>query len=88
MNYESETHYDQEVNFIYEGHDYVWQGDYIVTNCGEDESEYAPGYGETEIQIQHTNSLSYYNEVTDQVIDVIPTQSIMLELEIEIERNL
>jgi hypothetical protein len=88
MNYDTETHYDQQVNFIYEGFEYVWQGDYIVTNCGEDESEYAPGYGETEIQIQHTNSLSYYDEATDDVIDVIPTPSILLELEIEIERNL
>jgi hypothetical protein len=88
MNYDSETHYDKEVNFIYEGLEYVWQGDYIVTNCGEDESEYAPRYGETEIQIQHTNSLSYYDEATDDVIDVIPTPSILLELEIEIERNL
>ena len=88
MNYYTETYYDKEVNFIYEGLEYVWQGDYIVTNCGDDESEWAPGYGETEIQILHTNSLSYYNEVTDQVIDVIPTQSILLELEIEIERNL
>jgi hypothetical protein len=88
MNYEIETHYDKEVNFIYEGHEYVWQGDYIVTNCGEDESDYAPAYGETEIQIQHTNSLSYYDEATDDVIDVIPTQSILIELEIEIERNL
>jgi hypothetical protein len=88
MNYESETHYDKEVNFIYEGHEYVWQGDYIVTYCDEDESEWAPAYGETEIQIQHTNSLSYYDEATDDVIDVIPTPSILLELEIEIERNL
>jgi len=88
MNYDSETHYDKEVNFIYEGREYVWQGDYTVTNCGEDESEFAPGYGETEILIQHTNSLSYYDEATDDVIDVIPTPSILLELEIEIERNL
>jgi hypothetical protein len=88
MNYESETHYDQQVNFIYEGFEYVWQGDYTVTNCGEDESEFAPGYGETEILIQHTNSLFYFNPITDEVIEAIPTASIMLELEIEIERNL
>jgi len=88
MNYESETHYDKEVNFIYQGHEYVWQGDYTVTYCDEDESEFAPGYGEKEIQIQHTNSLSYYDEATDDVFDVIPTPSILLELEFEIERNL
>jgi hypothetical protein len=88
MNYETETHYDKQVNFIYEGFEYVWYGDYTVTNCGEDESEYAPAYGETEISIDHTNSLFYYNETTDEVIDVIPTPSILIELEIEIERNL
>jgi len=88
MNYDSETHYDKEVNFIYQGHEYVWQGDYTVTYCDEDESEFAPGYGETEIQIQHTNSLSYYDEATDDVINVILTPSILLELEFEIERNL
>jgi hypothetical protein len=88
MNYDKETHYDKEINFIYEGLEYVWHGDYTVTNCVEDESEYAPGYGETEISIDHTNSLSYYNDATDKVVDVIPTQSILCELEIEIERNL
>jgi len=54
MNYETETHYDQQVNFIYEGFEYVWQGDYTVNYSAEDESEYAPGYGETEIVIDHT----------------------------------
>lgn len=88
MNYDSETHYDKEVNFIYEGLDYVWQGDYTVNNSAEYESEYAPGYGETEIVIDHTSSLFYFNPSTDEVIEVIPTPSILMELEIEIERNL
>jgi hypothetical protein len=88
MNYDSETHLDQQVNFIYEGLEHVWYGDYSVNYCGEDESEYAPSYGETEITIDHTNSLFYYNSETDEVVDVIPTPSILCELEIEIERNL
>jgi hypothetical protein len=88
MNYDSETHYDKQINFIYEGHEYVWQGDYTVNNCGEDESEWAPAYGETEIVIDHTSSLFYFNAETDEVIEAIPTPSILLELEIEIERNL
>ena len=88
MNYETETHLDQQVNFIYEGLDYVWHGDYVVTYCGEDASEYAPGYGETEIQILHTNSLSYYDAEKEEVIEVIPTSSIICELETEIERYL
>ena len=88
MNYNTESHYDKQFNFIYEGHEYVWQGDYTVNNCGEDESDYAPAYGETEIVIDHTFSLSYYDEASDDVINVIPTPSILIELEIEIERNL
>jgi hypothetical protein len=88
MNYDSESHYDKQVNFIYEGFEYVWQGDYTVDHCDEEESEFAPGYGETEIIIDHTSSLFYFNPSTDEVIEAILTPSIMLELEIEIERNL
>lgn len=88
MNYDSKTHLDQQVNFIYEGLEHVWYGDYSVNYCGEDESEYAPSYGETEITIDHTSSLFYYNPETDEVVDVIPTPSILCELEIEIELNL
>ena len=83
MNYETETHYDQQVNFIYEGFEYVWYGDYTVTNCGEDESEFAPAYGEMEITIEYTRSLSSY----EHGYEVIPTRSMLMELEIEIERN-
>lgn len=88
MNYDSETHYDKQFNFIYEGFEYVWHGDYTVNNTSENESEYAPGYGENEIVIDHTSSLFYFNPETDEVIEVIPTPSILIELEIEIERNL
>jgi hypothetical protein len=45
MNYDQEQFHDQEVEFTYEGKEYVWQGDYRVINWGEDESEYAPAYG-------------------------------------------
>jgi len=88
MNYEQEQFYDQEVEFNYEGKEYVWQGDYTVTNYGEDESEYAPAYGESGVLIDHTTSLSFYDEETDTVIDVKPRPSILVELEIAIERNL
>jgi hypothetical protein len=88
MNYETETHYDQEVEFTYEGKEYVWQGDYSVTNWGEDESDYAPAYGETEVSIDHTTSLSFFDEETESVFEVKPTPSILAILEIKIERNL
>lgn len=88
MSYEEEFYYDQEVMFDYEGKTYTWQGDYSVTNWGEDESEYAPAYGEIEVTIDHTASLSYNHEITDEVIEVKPTPSLLAEIEIEIERNL
>jgi hypothetical protein len=87
-NYDCETHYDKEVIFDYEGKTYYWQGDYTVSNWGEDESDYAPAYGETEVTIDYTASLSYNDEETDEVIEVKPTRSLLMQIEIEIERNL
>ena len=88
MNYDEQNYYDQEVQFEYEGKTYYWQGDYAVTNWGDDESEFAPAYGEVEVSIDHTASLSYNDETTDEVIEVKPRPSLLAELEIEIERNL
>jgi hypothetical protein len=83
MNYETENFYDQEIEFTYEGKEYVWQGDYTIEHIGEDESEYAPAYGEMEICIDHTSSLICY----EQGKEVIPSRSMLMALEIEIERN-
>jgi hypothetical protein len=88
MNYDQEQFYDQEIEFTYEGKDYVWQGDYSVTNWGEDQTETEPAFGEIEVSIDHTARLSFYDDATDLVIEVKPTPSILAELEIEIERNL
>ena len=87
MNYDSENYFDQEITFTYEGRDYLWMGDYTIEQSGEDESEYAPAYGEMEITIDHTSSLSYYDEDLEVNVDVKPTSSILMELELEIERN-
>jgi hypothetical protein len=40
-----------------------------------------------EISIDHTTSLSYYDEDLEKVVEVKPTASILMELEIQIERN-
>jgi hypothetical protein len=82
MNYETENFYDQEIIFTYEGKDYLWIGDYTIEHTGEDESEFAPAYGEMEVTIDYTSSLSCYEEA-----NVIPTRSMLMEIEIEIERN-
>jgi hypothetical protein len=83
MNYNSEQYHDQEITFTYEGQDYLWIGDYTIEQCGEDESEFAPAYGEMEVTIDHTTSLSSY----EHGYEVIPTRSMLMELELEIERN-
>jgi hypothetical protein len=83
MNYNSEQYHDQEIEFIYEGKEYLWTGDYTIEYIGEDESEYAPAYGEMDICIDHTSSLICY----EQGKEVIPTRSMLMELELEIERN-
>ena len=83
MNYNSENYFDQEITFTYEGKDYLWIGDYSIEHTGEDESEFAPAYGEMEITINHTQSLSSY----EHGFDVIPTPSMLMALELEIERN-
>jgi hypothetical protein len=88
MNKETENFYDQEIEFTYEGNEYVWKGDYSVDCLYEDESEFAPSYGESYVWIQHTTSLSYYNENLDEVVEVKPTPSILMELELQIERTL
>jgi hypothetical protein len=83
MNYDSENFFDQEITFTYEGKDYLWIGDYTIEHTGEDESEFAPAYGEMEINIDHTTSLSSY----EHGYEVIPTRSMLMALELEIERN-
>jgi hypothetical protein len=83
MNYDSENFFDQEITFTYEGQDYLWIGDYSIEHFGEDESEFAPAYGEMEITIDHTTSLSSY----EHGYEVIPTRSMLMALELEIERN-
>jgi hypothetical protein len=83
-----EFYTDQEVEFTYEGIPYIWQGEYSVELNGEEESEFAPSYFENEVSINHTSSLSYYDEELDLVVQVKPTPSILFHIELVIEHNL
>jgi hypothetical protein len=87
MSYESENYHDQQVEFTYEGKEYIWEGDYTIEQTIEDESECAPAYGEFEVTIDHTTSLSYYDEDLEVNVEVKPTNSILVELQFQIERN-
>lgn len=82
MKYDSENYYDQEIIFNYEGKDYIWIGDYSIEHTYEEESEFAPAYSEMEVTIDYTSSLSSYDEA-----NVTPTRSILMAVELEIERN-
>lgn len=83
MNYDSENYFDQEITFTYEGEDYVWVGDYSIESTYEDESEYAPAYGEIEVHIDHTYSIYSYKDDCE----VIPTPSLLMAVELHIENN-
>jgi hypothetical protein len=87
MSYETENYHDQQVEFTYEGKEYIWEGDYTIEQTGEEESECAPAYGEFEVIIDHTTSLSYYDEDLEVNVEVKPTNSILIELQFQIERN-
>jgi hypothetical protein len=82
MRYDSENYYDKEIIFTYEGKDYIWIGDYSIEHTYEEESEFAPAYGEMEVTIDYTSSLSSYDEA-----NVTPTRSILIAVELEIERT-
>ena len=84
MIYESGTYYDEEVTFTYEDQDYVWVGDFTVEFYHEEESEYAPAYGEVEVKIDHTSSLAS----CEDGIEITPTPSMLASVEFQIERNL
>jgi hypothetical protein len=87
MSNDTENYHDQQVEFTYEGKEYIWEGDYTIESTWEDESEYAPSYGEKEVIIDHTTSLSYYDEDLEVNVEVKPTNSILVELQFQIERN-
>jgi hypothetical protein len=82
--HETENYYDQEIDFTYEGKDYIWCGDYTIETYGEDESEYAPAYGEVEVKIDHTSSLASYEDG----MDMTPTDSMIEAIKEEILNNL
>lgn len=84
MNFETEHYFNKEITFTYEGIDYLWVGDYSVECFSEEESEYAPAYGECEVIIDHTSSLASYEDG----MDMTPTDSMIEAIKEEILNNL
>jgi hypothetical protein len=79
---------NQEVSFIYEGAELTWFGDYSIRQFGEHPDWDYPGDCETEIEILHTDKIEVWSEVLQDWVNLIPTPSILLELEWEIEKTL
>lgn len=87
---ENETEYfnDQRLDFTYDGRDYIWYGDYKVETTGDPGDNDVPAYYEVEVEVLDTNFCHYYDEATDEVVEVNPTKGLLCHIELLIERNL
>jgi hypothetical protein len=85
---DSEMHLDQEVLFFYEGEEYCWTGHYEVKQCGEESDWDYCGDSEVEVEIETTKSVTKFNEQTNGWDEVAPTNSLIYEVILHIERNL
>lgn len=83
-----EMHADQQIFFTYEGEEHCWEGDYEVRQFGEESDWDYCGDSEVEVEIFFTKSLTKFNEQTNDWDEVKPTNSLLFEIILEIERNL
>jgi len=86
--HESQSYDDAVVDFEHMGEDYRWEGDYDVNEEGESDTYDCPGWSEQTVEVIHTKSLTKYDEEKDEWIDVRPTHSLLLAVELEIESQL
>ena len=84
----SETFYNQEVPFTYEGEEMVWFGNYQVIQFGEHSDDDYPGYHETEIEVFETDKIEKWSEEEQDWLWVDEKPSILLAVEWEIEKSL
>ena len=85
---DSEMYLDQEVLFYYEGEEYCWTGHYEVNQCGEEADWDYCGDSEVEVEIETTKAITKFNEETNGWDEVTPTNSLIYELVLYIERDL
>lgn len=85
---ETSHEYNQTFEFTYENRDYYWQGDYTIESWGQTSDYDNAGMYEQEITIDTTESLTYYDDDTDTHIEVLPTPSLIVAIENQIERSL
>jgi hypothetical protein len=84
----TESFYDKEVAFTYEGEEMLWNGDYNIHSWGENPDYDYPGDCETEIEILSTDRLEKWSEETQEWVPVDEKPSILMAVEWEIEKSL
>ena len=82
--YEQEAYYDQEIEFEYDGKTLYWSGDYTVTLWGETADWDNPGSSNSEVEIDFTSGLCYFDESTNVEVEIKPTNEILAQVEFEI----
>jgi hypothetical protein len=85
---DSEMYLDQEVLFFYEGEEYCWTGHYEVRQHGEEADWDYCGDSEVEVEIDTTKAITKFNEETNGWYEVTPTNSLIYEVVLNIERDL
>ena len=79
---------DQEVGFIWNNQEAGWIGDYAIRTWGEDSDYDYPGDCETEIEILHTEQIIMWSEELEDWVLLIPTDEMLEEVKLQIEKTL
>jgi hypothetical protein len=72
----SREFFDKPLDFTYEGRDYIWYGIYKLRNTGL----------RVDIEILDTDFFAYYRDFSDVLIQILPTNDILSQIEIEIQK--
>jgi len=84
----TESFFNQEVTFTYDGEEMVWFGNYQIRQFGEQSDDDYPGCQDTEIEILETDKIEKLSEESENWVLVDEKPSILLAVEWEIEKSL
>jgi hypothetical protein len=73
----SREFFDKPLDFTYEGRDYIWYGEYIVINTNP----------RVEVEVLYTDFCAYYRDFSDVLLPVIPTNVLISQIKIELEKS-
>ena len=72
----SREFFDKPLDFTYQGRDYIWYGIYKLRNTEL----------RADIEILDTDFCAYYRDFSDVLIRIIPTNDILSQIKIEIQK--